>query len=192
VVAPHDEARAIPVPPARSFSILPAATVLIIAVGTVGFFAVLNAFDSTQTTTTTIPAIVVGGLPADPSTTVFTGFVEPGLPPADIATALVAPVTTRRVALVHTGGGGAGNYDRAVTLRVNASRPELLGFYRAQLDAQGWRQFSAGAGPHGGAQILFSKAGGDGWFWEAGVVANSSGAARTTYTYRLLQASDVS
>lgn len=190
MAAPASETSPLPAPPSHTVSILPAATVVIVAVVTLVTFAFLNIFDASTTAPTTLP-IIVGGLPEASSTSVFAAFAAPGLVPADVTSALVVPVGAARVAGEVTGGGGVAGYDRAVRITVHSPRPQLLGFYRSHLEGSGWRLFSQGTATGGGDELLFQKAGSDGWYWEVGVVARTSHGA-TVYTYRLIQASDLS
>ncbi len=187
-----DDRGVLPPPPSNTVSILPALAVLVIAVVTLGIFGLINLID-TSTTTIGAPVDVVGGLPVDTHPTVFTGWVVDGSPPSNITTGMIVPVGTTYLTGVAVGGGGAGGYDREVRLSINAPRAQLLGFYHAELQADGWNQFSSGHAQAGGAELLFLKAGSDGWYWEIGVVATSTGPARsptTRFTYRLYQASD--
>jgi hypothetical protein len=187
-----DDRGVLPPPPANTVSILPALVVLVIAVVTLGIFGLINLVDTSSTSIGT-PVDVVGGLPVDAHPTVFTGWVADGTPPANIATGMLVPVGTTYLAGVPVGGGGAGGFDREVRLSINAPRAQLLGFYHAELQAGGWNQFSSGHAQAGGDELLFLKAGSDGWYWEIGVVATSSGpvsSPTTRFTYRLYQASD--
>ena len=191
MVAPAADRSALAPPPSHTVSILPAAVVLILAVAMLFIFGFINFVDSPVTTATTQP-IVLGGLANDPHTQVFAGFVGQGVPPGDIATSLIAPARTTAIGVVATGGGGVANYDREVRLSVDAPRSRLLGFYRSNLEARGWRLFSTGTASGGGAELLFQKAGTDGWYWESGVVAQPTRRGATVFIYRLLQASDFS
>lgn len=184
--------RAPVLPPVRSFSILPAAAVLILAVGTLLSFVIIDWVVSPNTTTTTVP-VVLGGLrigSAATSHAAFADFYEAGEPPANIAGALIVPTGTTRITTDDTGGGGPGDYDDEVTLGVADAPARVLGFYRSNLVARGWSLFSSGTSPTGSPELLFSKNGDDGFQWEAGVVVASSSAAHASYTFRLLQVSD--
>ncbi len=186
----HDpSARRLPLtPPSRQFSILPAAAVLILAVITLGSFAIVDFIASPSTTATTIPNIVVGGLKNDLSTTVFTGWRVDELPPGNIASALIAPVGTTFVGAVNT-GGSAIDYDMENRLSIAVPVDKLLGFYRSNLEALGWKVISSGAAPTGGIELLFQKAGSTD-YWEAGVVAQATPGGRTSYTFRLFDVTD--
>ena len=180
-------------PPSRHTSILPAAAVLGIAVVMLVIFGLTNLAESQRTTSTTFPT-VVGTLRNDPSTTVFRGWALDGVPPANVASGLIAPVGARRIGSVATGGGGpsSGDYDLEVRVVVAAPRARLLGFYRSNLEATGWKLLSTTPTSRGGAELLLQAEGADGFYWEAGITATASSSTTTRYTYRLLQVADAS
>jgi hypothetical protein len=73
---------------------------------------------------------------------------------------------------------------------VTAVTPgELLGYYSAQLRAQGWDLFSQGAS-NGAPQDLFQKAGNDTFYWVIGVTVNSSNATSTHWKFQIYQNSE--
>jgi hypothetical protein len=177
----------------RRVSILPAASVLALAVLTLVIVLVANSFDNSLVTPTTLP-VVLGALPAASAAadaSLFPKAVLDGVPPANIASALIAPRGTVWLKNVDTGGAGEGDYDLESAFSVAAPRARVLGFFSAELKALGWSLFSTGAAPHGsGDELLFQKPGADGWYWDAGVVAQPTAAGRTGYTFRIFQASD--
>lgn len=177
-------------PPVRSVSILPAAAVLGVALLTLLVFGLANTIGGSTTTSTTLP-IVVGGLPMG-STPLFGTWTQTGAIPGNVTSALIAPAGARLIGAVTTGGGGAGQFDAEDRLVVDASRERLLGFYRSNLVARGWKVISESGTPHGGAELLFQKAGTDGFYWEAGVNALAPSRAVTPYTFRMFQVSDFS
>jgi hypothetical protein len=176
-------------PPVRRVSILPAAAVLGIAVLTLVLFGLLNLVASPRTTTTTLP-VVLGGLPIE-KTAIFRSWIEPGLVPADIASALVVPRGARLLSTVGVGGGADG-FDHEVRLVVAAPRSRLLGFYREHFEGLGWSLISTGGTSSGGDELLFQKGGSDGFYWEAGVNAAEPSTTTTPYTLRLFQVADFS
>ncbi len=182
-----DEPRIPVAPPAKTVSILPAMTVVAIAVLTLVSFAVVDFVVSPSVTPTTVPAVVVGGgLKVDPTTQVFDGALQGGEPPANIATGLIAPDATRWLGDVATGGAAGVDYDLEWRLEVAAPRADLFGFYQSNLEARGWDLFSKGSAPGDqGDEVLFQKAGGDGNYWELGVIAKPTHLSRTTYLVRL-------
>lgn len=191
MVATEQPATRVPTPPpARTVSILPAAAVLGIAVLTLVVFGLMNMIGSTSTTPTTEPTIL-GGLHLG-TTTAFDPWIATGALPADVTSALLVPAATRVLGAVSTGGGGTGQFDREDRFVVAAPRARLLGFYEANLVARGWSVISTSGTAHGSAEVLFQKAGSDGVYWEAGVIARASPPSSTAYTFRLFQVSDFS
>jgi hypothetical protein len=176
-------------PPARRYSILPAAIVLILAVLTLFSFAIVDLWASPTTTATTLPNVVNGALKVDTSTVAFSHWLVDGLPPSNIASALIVPVGAIRVGTVKTGGSGV-DYDREIRLSVPAPRAVLLGFYRSNLEAIGWQLFSSGAAPGGGNELIFEKGGDNGESWNCGVIAQRTDAGRTSYVFRLFDVGD--
>ncbi|HUD70138.1 MAG TPA: hypothetical protein VMQ40_07855 [Acidimicrobiales bacterium] len=195
-MAAPEISRAVPVPPpSRRVSILPAASVLGLAVLTLVLVLTANAFDSSIITPTTAP-VIIGALPsasAAADTSLFPQAVQDGVPPANIASALIAPKATTRIRALDTGGLGTGDYDRATSFSVAAPRARLFGFYRSNLEALGWKLISTGAAPAGGGdELLFLKGGTDGWYWETGVIAQPTTSGRTVFTFRIFQVADAS
>lgn len=182
-------------PRARRYSILPAASVVILAALILLIVGATNALDTSQVVPTTLPAIV-GALPAaSPAAdaSLYVGAVRDGVPPTDIASALIAPRGTTKIKNLLTGGEGEGDYDRATSFRVAAPRARVFGFYRANLEALGWKLFSSGIAPgDGGDELLFQKGGSDGWYWETGVIAPLTADGATIFEFRIFQAADAS
>jgi hypothetical protein len=178
-------------PPARRYSILPAMMVLVIAVVTLFSFAVVDLWVSPTTTPTTLPDIVVGSLRVATSTSVFGGWVQDGLPPSDIASGLFVPTDTTYLRPVTTGGNPGVDFDLAMSLSVRAPRAELLGFYKANLEALDWKLFSFGAGQVAGTdELLFEKGGANGDDWDLGVIAQATTHGATVYEFRLFDVGD--
>ncbi len=176
-------------PPSKMTSILPAAAVVLVAVGTLALFAVVDVLTSGRTTPTTVPQIV-GTLELG-HTSLFAHAVQDETPPQDVASGLVVPAGTRLVAELTTGGGGPGNYDLKLRLRVDAPRARLLGFYRSELGALGWALYSVSGGSTAeSAELLFQKAGSDQNYWELGVDATATSPRVTTFTFRLFEQTD--
>jgi hypothetical protein len=180
-------------PPARRVSILPAASVLALAVLTLVIVLIANSFDTSIVTPTTLP-VILGALPAaSPATdaSLFPKAVQEGVPPANIASVFIAPRGTTYVGADDTGGSGVDDYDSEWTYSVPAPRARLLGFYSANLKALGWHLFSTGAAPNGaGDELLFQKGGTDGSYWDSGVVAQPTAAEETIFTFRIFQVAD--
>jgi hypothetical protein len=190
VVQTEPVARRAPTPPpVRRVSILPAAAVLGLAVVTLVLFGLLNLVASPRTTTTTLP-VVLGGIPIE-KTAIFRSWTEPGLVPANIASALVLPRGARLLSTVGVGGGEDG-FDHEDRLVIVAPRARLLGFYRAHFVGLGWALISTSGTSGGGDELLFQKGGTDGFYWEAGVNATEPSTITTPFTLRLFQVADFS
>lgn len=178
-----DEARP---PLTTTTSILPAMAVLIVAAVTLVVFIVINfAAGSSPAPSTGSTPVIVGGLGTAPGD-LLGGCRQPGNPPGDIATALRVPVTTAVTTPAAVTNAGAGDFTCAAGLRSDATPGRVLGYYRDQLGALGWALFSS-APSHGRAQLLFQKAGSDGFYWELGVTIGRSRAASTDWTFALYQ-----
>jgi len=179
----NDEVRP---PLTTTTSILPAAVVLGVAVITLVVFLAINfiANPRVKATSTTLP-LIVGGL-ATEAGHLLAGCEQAGSPPANIATALVAPVTTVTTSAPSHPNGGAGDYDCVQQLVTTASSARVLGYYAAQLPARGWDLFSRGSSS-GRAQLLFQKAGSDTFYWVVGVTVQRVAGARTFWSYRIYQ-----
>lgn len=167
-------------------SILPAMTVLLIAVVTLVGFMVLNLVANPRVSTTTTIPIVVGGLATQKGSTLLQGCQQPGNPPSNISGALMVPVGTHANGATQHPNGGAGDFDCFRSLLTRATSGEILGYYSAHLEALGWSLFSQGSSS-GGAQILFQKAGSDTFYWIVGVTINHHLSGVTTWTYRIYQ-----
>jgi hypothetical protein len=172
-------------------SILPAASILGVAVLMLVVFMFINLVaDQGVATTTTIP-VVVGGLNVDRSSTLLENCAAPGTPPANIASGIMVPVTTTSRGPFQMPNSGAGDFDCYRPLVTTAGAPALLSFYRAQLGARGWSLFSSGAS-NGAPQYLFQKAGSDTFYWIIGVTVDPSRstATSTAWTFRIYQNSE--
>lgn len=172
-------------PPSRRTSILPAAVVLLTAIAVLGLFVIVDVTTSSNTTTTTMPLVENNGLRPLAHAKFFAGDVTEGVPPRDVASALLVPVGTTYLGTVTTGGNSFTNYDVEVRLSVRAPRADLLGFYEANLHALGWSLFSSSGAADDADELLFQRSGSDGNYWETGVVANPTSGGRTAYELRL-------
>ena len=171
-------------------SLLPAAIVLGIAVVTLVAFLALNfiASPSVKTPKTTIP-IVIGTLGTEDHSTLLAGCRQPDNPPANVTDALLVPATTTATGPVRLPDQGAGDFDCMRALKTQASSRRLLGYYSAQLEARGWALFSKGAS-NGSPQLLFQKAGTDGFYWVVGITVNDQAASSSDWTYTIYQNSE--
>ncbi|HUX04219.1 MAG TPA: hypothetical protein VMV53_04850 [Acidimicrobiales bacterium] len=168
-------------------SIVPAMIVLLIAAGTLVVFLAINfiANPRVATSSTTVP-IVVGALALDQANPVLHGCIQAGSPPSNVIGSLIVPVKTSATGAIVHPNGGAGDYDCLRPLATTASPGELLGFYSAQLQAQGWSLFSHGSS-HAVAQLLFQKAGSDTFYWIVGITVNAVHGNTSQWTFRIYQ-----
>jgi hypothetical protein len=180
-----------PKPPlTTTTSIWPAAAVLLLAVGVLGSFLVINMVSNqgVTSTTTTVPNIV-GGLATDTSSIVLENCQQPDNPPPNIADAFLVPVSTQSTGPTQLPNEGAGDFDcfRPLLTQTNAS--SLLSYYSTQLEARGWSLFSKGASD-GRPQELFQKGGTDGFYWVVGITVHSSTSTESKWTFTIYQNSE--
>ena len=171
-------------------SILPAMIVIGVAVLTLGIFLVINLATSQKVTSTSTSVAIVGGLNLDPSNPALRACAQGGSPPGNIAGSLVLPVATTSTGPAIHANGGAGDFDCLRHLSSAAGAGQILGFYRARLESQGWTLFSSGS-PHAIAQLLFQKAGSDTFYWVVGVTINARTDTSTSWTFRIYQNSSM-
>jgi hypothetical protein len=178
-----------PQPPlTTTTSLKPAAVVLGIAAFVLVFFTTINIVaNPTVHSTTTIP-IVVGALPIDTTSSLLLECQLPENPPSDISNSLLIPTLSSAESPIRWRGKGPGGYDCARDILTAASPSELLGFYKSQLQARGWKAFSQGDGYHSKQpQMLFQKSGSDTFYWILGVSVMTSTANSTVFTFRVYQ-----
>jgi len=169
-------------------SIKPAAVVLGIAAFVLVFFTTINIVaNPTVNSTTTIP-IVVGALPIDTKSTLLIECQLPENPPPDISSSLLIPTLSSPESSIKWRGKGPGGYDCARDISTEAPTSELLGFYKSQMEARGWKLFSRGGGYHSKKpQMLFQKAGSDTFYWILGVSVIRDSSTTTSFTFRIYQ-----
>jgi len=183
-----------PKPPlTTTTSLWPAAAILILAVGMLIVFMVINLSSDqgvTKETTTTIP-VIVGGLTRDPTPGPALQYCRQTQEvPSNITDAFVVPMNTETQPGANTPNLGAGDFDcyQPMVTR-DASANALIVFFNAQLEARGWNLFSRTA-PNGDPQSLFQKAGNDGFYWEAGVTVTKTSATTVYWTFQIYQNSE--
>ncbi len=178
--------QSVPRPPlTTTTSIKPAATVLIAAIVMLGVFILINVIFDSGVAPTPSTVFIAGGLTVDPHSAVLEGCRTNGLPPKDIAAALIVPKGTIGHGSVSMIGSA---YDCSRRLSTAHSQSLVLGFYRNELTAMKWQLFSTQASAHGGGeQMLFSRGGSDTFNWILGVTINSHAASSATWTLRLYQ-----
>ena len=167
-------------------SIWPAALVVGVAVVMLVIFLAIDVIANPSVAPTTTVPVVVGGLPTAPSNAVIAGCAQPGTPPANILGALIVPVGTRPAGPILHPNSGAGDYDCLRTLVTTTRASNLLGFYSAHLQADGWSLFSRGSAS-GEPQLLFQKAGSDTFYWVVGVTVSATPHGAVVWTYRIYQ-----
>jgi len=146
-------------------------------------------------------------LHALPAASLLAPIIQGGQPPSNIVDALVVPAGSR--ATGHTDNArGVGLYDWTMNLSVNATEADVIAFYESELPAEGWRIEGHGPAPRvkGGYEILATKAGSDGYYWDVAVVSeptafpgssslpppdssSSSGSSSTPFSLEVYQAS---
>jgi hypothetical protein len=177
-----------PKPPlTTTTSIWPAAGVLILAVVVLGSFMLINVIsDQGVATTTTTVASVVGGLNTETSKVILQNCQQPDNPPTNIADAFLVPVSTQSTGPTRLPNEGAGDFDCFRPLVTQTSSGALLQYYKTQLEARGWNLFSTGSSS-GSPQVLFQKAGSDGFYWVVGITVLSSNSSTTKWKYTIYQ-----
>jgi hypothetical protein len=178
-----------PQPPlTTTTSIKPAAVVLGIAAFVLVFFTSINIVANPSVLTTTTIPIVVGALPIDTTSTLLVECQLPENPPTDISASLLIPTQSSAESAIRWRGKGPGGYDCARDISTVAPTSELLGFYKSQMEARGWKLFSRGDGFHSKKpQMLFQKAGSDTFYWILGVSVIRDSPTTTDYTFRVYQ-----
>ncbi len=167
-------------------SLWPAAMVIGIAVAMLAVFLAIDVIANPSVAPTTTIPVVVGGLAPATSNAVVAGCAQPGTPPANIRGALLVPVGTSAAGPVLHPNSGAGDYDCLRSLVTTAPSSDLLGFYSAHLQAEGWSLFSRGSAS-GEPQLLFQKAGSDTFYWVVGITVTGTPQGVTTWTFRIYQ-----
>ena len=173
-------------------SMWPAASVILVAVGMLAVFLILNAATnkSVSTATTTVP-IIVGGLATDEASTLLNNCTQYGTMPTNIIPALIVPIGTTSAGDNRIPNAGAGDYDCIKPLKTTASSDEILAFYKSHLAALGWSLFSSGA-TNGSPQYLFQKSGLDSFYWIVGITVTSQPSqTATNWKFRVYQHSSI-
>jgi hypothetical protein len=178
-------------PPTGPTSLWPAATVLVTAIVVLGLFLALNIVASPKVTRTTNIPIIVGGLALDPHNDLAaTACNDYGIIPENITSSLVLPVETTLNTHAHIVNGGAGDFDCGVNFGTTAGAGRVLGFFDAHLGVRGWKLFSRGANKLGQDQLLFQKAGTDGFYWVLGITVLAAHPGHTVWALRVYQNSE--
>lgn len=177
-----------PGPPVR-----PAAMVLGLAVVLfVGGSVALGLSGSTapQRPSTTVRTAPGSPLPAVPAAGPLSPIEVAGQPPTDIVAALAVPEGSTAVP-GSAQNVGVETYDRVMAFTDAATQAHVVGFFRAELKADGWQQISTAPAESGaGVEVLGQHGGSDGNTWEVGVVVHPTtfgptGTAAGTTTFSL-------
>jgi hypothetical protein len=153
-----------------------------------------------QRTTASTRSFSVPGTPlrARPAAHDLKIITASGQPPGNIVNAVAVPVGARRTAFV-SNTDSAGAYDAQITLRADSSQTAVETFYRQDMKKQGWGSLSSGPADHhpGSLEVLGTKAGSDGFYWELGTVVSATTfggtappAGATSFTLTLIQKPD--
>jgi hypothetical protein len=192
-----------PLPPPRSnVSLRPALFVLGLAVVIVFVFSLASALTSDTTPKAGSPppkiAADVPGVPlrAQGAEKGLAPILTPDQPPSNIVDAVALPVGWTRVS---TQNNAADAYDSQVRFTVPGAQSELIDFYATELPRLGWKVVSKGPTVLLGKsvyEVLGTKAGDDGNYWEIGAVISpttftgTGSSDITAFTVRLFQVSD--
>lgn len=166
---------------------------LLIAVGMLSVFMLLNAVTSTPVAPTTTLPIIVGGIPvqsgAVSGAALLTNCHQDGTPAANVLDGFILPQGTHATGPFRIVNAGAGEFDCRRPFISTTTAPKLLGFYASQLEARGWTEFSSGA-TNGMPQLLFQKAGSDTFYYVLGITVNVQQGGDTQWTFRIYQNSN--
>ncbi len=145
------------------------------------------------------PTVAGTGLVSVPAAGVLDPILAPGTPPQNVLGSLRMPRGARRLSF-DTNASSTSQYDRTVDLEAQASQGALLAFFREQLPAKGWQLLSTSPTASHGVELLFQRAGSDGWYWEAALKVaptsfssaadRSPGEETTRFSLELVQESD--
>jgi hypothetical protein len=168
-------------------SIKPAMTVVVVAILTLVAFGIIDVATGTSVTPPTTVA-VVGGLNIQAHSTVMNGCKDVGPLPSNVETAYIVPVKARAFGTADNESSAADAYDCSQRITAPYPQSEVLGFYASQFHALGWSLFSSGIAPNSNGQDeLFNIEGNDTFYWESGVIIDSTSAASTTWTLHFFQ-----
>ena len=173
-------------------SIKPAMSVLAVALFVLALFGILDVATSSPPEPSVAP-LVVGGLSVAATTNLLSACSPGGIPPSNIAAGLIVPFATAGIGAGVITRRDPGAYDCSQTLHAPHRAAKILGFYRSNLLARGWGLFSTAAsvGPHHRAQLLFQKAGTDGFFWIEGITITNQSVGHASWTVEIYQASSI-
>ena len=141
-------------------------------------------------------------LRAQPATTVLDRIATAGEPPANIVAALAVPAGSHYVGK-KVNDRGLTQFDRTVTISVDAPAREVRTFYVRLLSQRHWVTSSITTPSGGGTEVIATKGGDDGYEWTVGIIMRgdstvvapalagaSASPVRTTATIELYQVSE--
>lgn len=167
-------------------SIKPAMTVVVVALLTLITFGIIDVATG-QSVAPPSTVVVVGGLAIQPHSTVMKGCETDSVIPGNVISAYIVPVHARDDGAADVETSAADAYECSQEITAPYPQSEILGFYLAEYKALGWDAYSQGPSPHGGQEALFDIEGTDTFYWEGGVVINSTSATSTSWTLTFFQ-----
>ncbi len=201
---PPDAAEPVRPMGSAGYSMRPAMIVAGLAVLIVGVFVTIGLVTTgpaQPTDTSTTPRAIAGTpLPAVPATSALAVITGNGQPPPNILNSVSIPAGATRVSHQNNSAASA-QYDEQVEMISDASQGALRTFYLLDMKAQGWQISGSGPADHdpGAFEVLGTKAGSDGYYWEMGAVISATTfgphappAGSTDFTIRLFQVPDPS
>ena len=132
-------------------------------------------------------------LSPQPAATMWAPLLYKGEPPGDVLQNLVVPQGGQGATYDNLDGGNS-QYDRSLTIWVHSDPSDVLGFYRLELPALGWKL--RGAAPtqnHRGTTILAYRFSHDSYEWQVQATAEAqtrNGVAGTKVVLEAYQQSD--
>ena len=192
--APEADAPAPPVGPRSTRT--PALVVLglAVAIAVVGVIGSIVASGSAPTYPSRTVVLPDGSrVTMEAAAPLLTGLISDGQPPADVLGNLGLPRGSQVRGTI-SGDQGAAQFDRTARLTVPLAADQVIAAFRAALPRTGWQVIYTGGAPQGGpgaTELLAKHGSSDGFYWEAGVVADPTAADGTTaYTVEILQLPD--
>jgi hypothetical protein len=162
-----------PGPVSRTPVLVVLGIVAVIAIGG-ALLAVLGASPK-QAAPTSVSSLPGVSLRAVPAAHALAAITAAGQPPADIVADLVVPEGA-----TVTGSSdldaGVGQFDRGVSMTVDASTKEVVAFFSAELRHDGWAMSASEPVTNkqgvSGTEVLAQHESADGYYWEVGVVVD--------------------
>jgi hypothetical protein len=162
--------------------------IFIVVLGIVGSILASRGSSTRLPSTVTVDGSAVRLTPA---ATAMKSIVSGGQPPSDIIGNLVVPAGSPVVRTLNI-DQGVTQFDRTVYFTTQLSTDQVISLYRSVLPGLGWTVTYHGPQTNGpGTELLAKRGSGDGFYWEAGVVASPTTSAGTTpFSVEVLEMSD--